>query len=212
VLRLSIELGDTDARTSRDKMPSVRYRIADGDAETASGLIRMDEEEPRIDAADDTVALVIAETVLSRVLDEHTWLVELGRVLRPGGEIHATVPAAGALAWFDAHNIYRYLTDITGRGSSPTATLPTGWNRHYYEDELQDLVEVAGLTVRAIQRTGVGLAEVPHLAGLVVGDYLLNHPRVEKALHPRRQTLDRADRDVRIPGVGKILTVIATKP
>jgi hypothetical protein len=212
VLRLAIELGDTDARKTRDKMPSVRYCIVDGDVETASGLIRMDEEEPRIDAADNSVALVIAETVLSRVLDELTWLVELKRILRPGGEIHATVPAAGALAWLDAHNLYRYLTDITGRGASPTATLPTGWNRHYYEDEIEDLVEDAGLTVASIERTGVGLAEVPHLAGLVVGDYVLQHPRIEKALHPRRQTLDRADRAVRVPGLGKILTVIAKKP
>lgn len=211
VLRLTIELGDTEAPKTSDKTPAVRYCIEDNGRLRAGGSIRMDEEEPRIDAADDTIALVVAATVLSRVLDEHTWLVELKRVLRPGGEIWATVPAAGALAWLDAHNLYRYLTDITGRGNAPTATLPTGWNRHYYEDELRDLVEDAGLSVRSIERTGVGLAELPHLAGLVVGDYLLRRPRTEKALHPRREKIDHTDRDIRIPGLGKILTVIAGK-
>mgnify|MGYP001212022658 CR=1 FL=1 len=208
-LHLTIELGTPDARHTKEQTPAVRYTATHGGP---SGTIRMDEAEPHIDAPDGSFALVEAEMILSRVLDEQAWLAEIHRLLRPGGVLRATLPAAGALAWLDAHNIYRYVVDITGRGRAPTATLPTGWNRHYFEDELRRMVEDAGFQVERIERTGMGLAEVPHLAGLVVGDFLLHHPRIEHVLHPRRRKLERVDRDVRLPGLGKILTLTAVRP
>ena len=212
MLWIGIELGQTDARRPRDRMPMIRYRVEHDGGEPGCGRIRMDAERPRIEVPDGSIATAIADTVLSRVADEQAWLVELRRVLRPGGALLATFPAAGMLAWLDANNLYRYLTDITSRGQPPTATLPTGWNRHYFKDELSDLVTDAGLTVERIERSGIGVAEVPYLAGLVVGDFLLRRPCVERTLYPRRQPLERIDRDIRIPGLGTTLTVMAMRP
>lgn len=212
VLRLGVEIGQTDARRIRDRMPAVCYRIERDGHEIGSGHIRMDVERPRLDVADASIGTVVVEIALSRVADEQAWLAELLRVLRPGGMLMATFPAGGKLAWLDAQNLYRYLTDVTGRGQSPTATMPTGWNRHYFADELRDLVAGAGFAVRSIRRSGVGLPEPPYLAGLVVGDFLLGRQCIERALYPRRRPLERLDRDIRIPGLGTTLTIEAVRP
>jgi hypothetical protein len=211
-LRLAIELNETVARRSHDMMPTVRLTVCDGGDQCIIGEIRTDEKTPRIAAADGAFALADAPSILSRVMDEGAWLAELRRVLAPGGQLRLTVPAGGPLAWLDAHNIYRYLTDITGRGTKPSATLPTGWHRHYHADEIRHLVEHAGFTVRGIERTGVGLAEIPQLMGLVVGDYLLKRPDTEHRMHPNRARLERLDREIQVPGIGKVYDVLATRP
>jgi hypothetical protein len=193
-------------------MPTVRLTVCEAGEERVIGEIRTDENTPRIAAADGAFALADAPNILSRVVDEGAWLAELRRVIVPGGELRLTVPAGGPLAWLDAQNIYRYLTDITGRGTKPSATLPTGWHRHYHADEIRHMVENAGFAVGRIERTGVGLAEIPQLMGLVVGDYLLKRPETEHRMHPNRARLERLDREVRLPGIGKVLSVRATRP
>jgi len=211
-LRLAIALNETASRRSSDMMPTVRLTVCDAGDERIIGEIRTDEKTPRIAAADHAFARADARNILSRVMDEGAWLAELRRVIAPGGQLVLTVPAGGPLAWLDAQNIYRYLTDITGRGTKPSATLPTGWHRHYHADEIRHLVENAGFSVQSIERTGVGLAEIPQLMGLVVGDYLLQRPETERRMHPNRARLERLDREVRLPGLGKVLSVVATRP
>jgi hypothetical protein len=210
-LRLSIGLSETSSGNPSEKMPSVRCATADPSGSRVIGEIRTDVAAPRLDVGDHTFAMAEAHNIISRVLDEQAWLAELHRVIAPGGFLSMMVPAAGPLAWLDSQNIYRYITDITGRGTSPSGTLPTGWNRHYHEDEVRQLVEEAGFSNRTIERIGIGLAEIPHLAGLVVGDFLLKVPAVERRLHPGRERLEGMDQEIQIPRIGKTLYVLASR-
>jgi hypothetical protein len=211
-LRLSIELNPTISQKPAEKIPSVRLTSCHAGAECVIGDLRTDVDVPCVAVEDHAFAMVEAQNVLSRVMDEGAWLRELWRITMPGGQLRLTVPAGGPLAWLDAHNIYRYLTDITGRGTPPSATLPTGWHRHYHADEIWHLVEKAGFTIHTIERIGIGIAELPHLAGYVLGDYLLKIPMVEHHLHHRRTRLERLDEGVQLPKIGKMLYVLATRP
>jgi hypothetical protein len=193
-------------------VPSVHCATADPNGSRVINEIRTDVAVPRLNVADQTFAMAEVHNIISRVLDEQAWLAELHRIIAPGGFLSMMVPAAGPLAWLDSHNIYRYITDITGRGTSPSGTLPTGWNRHYHEDEARQLVEDAGFSIRTIERIGIGLAEIPHFAGLFVGDYLLKVPAIEQRLHPGRERLESMDQEIQIPRIGKTLYVLASRP
>jgi hypothetical protein len=155
----------------------------------------------RIDAGD----------VVSRTIDEAAWLAELARVLRPGGTLRLRVPAGGPLAWLDTRNIYRYVTDILGRGDNPDDTLPTGWNRHYGADDVFALLLDAGFSNVKIGRVGIGLAEPPQLAGLMVGNFLGGKRETELRLHPLRQAMERVDARIPAPVIGTMLAVTATR-
>jgi hypothetical protein len=211
-LRLSIILGDATAKHPTQKTPSVRFATADPSGSRTIGEIRTDVAKPRLDIEDHAIAMVEAHNIISRVLDEQAWLAELSRIIAPGGFLSMVVPAAGPFAWLDSHNIYRYVTDITNRGTAPGATLPTGWNRHYRLDEVRTLIEEAGFSVRTIERIGIGLAEVPHLAGLIVGDFALRIPGIEQRLHAGRERLEGVDQEIQLPRTGKSLYVLASQP
>lgn len=214
VLILSLELSDTiDARHTRERCPSARLRLTTADRERSHdlGALRVDVENPAVDLDDASVGHVDAQGVIANVIDEAAWLAEIARILEPGGMLRLTVPAGGPLAWLDTHNIYRYIGDILGRGDNPDATLPTGWNRHYSERDITGLLADAGFRDIAIKRVGLGIAEPPQLAGLMVGNFLLGKRNAELRLYPARRAMERVDAHLPAPGIGATLAITATR-
>lgn len=210
-LRLSIELSTKLDGKPRERCPMVHFMASGSTGNREIGALRTDDEQPHIEAKDHAFSMVDARDVLSRVSDEEAWLAELHRVISPGGHLSFTVPAAGVLAWFDARNIYRYATDILKRGDAPDDTLPTGWNRHYHEDEVRHLLEVTGFEPRAMERVGIGIAEIPQLAGLLVGNFLLGKRDTELKLHPLRERMESYDQTLTVPGIGTSIYVLAAR-
>jgi SAM-dependent methyltransferase len=211
-LTLTIEPSlNIEASRTRERCPSARFDLLTAEGTRHVATLRADVESPRLDLADGTVDTVEAGDVISRTIDEAAWLAELARVLRPGGTLHLRVPAGGPLAWYDTRNIYRYVTDIIGRGDNPDDTLPTGWNRHYGTDDIMALLLDTGFANVKIGRVGLGLAEGPQLAGLMVGNFLLGKRDIELRLHPLRRAMERVDARIPAPVIGTMLAITATR-
>lgn len=196
---------------TRERCPSARFDLATTGGTRHVVTLRVDVESPQLDLPDGAVDVIDAADVISRTIDEAAWLAELARVLRPGGTLRLRVPAGGPLAWFDTRNIYRYVTDILGRGDNPDDTLPTGWNRHYAMDDILSLMLDAGFTNVGVGRVGIGLAEPPQLAGLMVGNFLRGERDTELRLHPLRQAMERVDARIPMPALGTMLAITATR-
>jgi SAM-dependent methyltransferase len=211
-LALSIELStNLEASHTRDRCPSARVDLVSSQGVRHVATLRVDIESPRLELPDASVAAIDAGDVIGRTIDEAAWLAELARVLEPGGRLNLRVPAGGPLAWYDTRNIYRYVTDILGRGDNPDDTLPTGWNRHYAMDDILSLLLDAGFTSVEVGRRGLGLAEPPQLVGLMVGNFLLCDRDTEYRLHPLRQRMERIDARIPAPAIGTMLAITATR-
>jgi SAM-dependent methyltransferase len=211
-LTLTIEPStNIHASHTRERCPSARFDLESADGTRHVVTLRFDVESPRLDLPDASIDRIEVGDVLSRVIDEAAWLAELARVLRPGCVLRFRVPAGGPLAWYDARNIYRYVTDILGRGDNPDDTLPTGWNRHYGVDDVIALVRDAGFANVEVQRVGIGLAEAPQLAGLMAGNFLLGKRETELRLHPLRQAMERVDSRIPAPFLGTMLVLTAIR-
>lgn len=211
-LKISVEPSTKlDAGHTRERCPSARFELRTGSARRHIATLRVDIESPHLDLPDASVAEIDAGDVLGRTIDEAAWLAELARVLRPGGTLRMRLFASGPLAWFDARNIYRYMTDTLKRGDNPDDTLPTGWNRHYTVRDVSGLLLDAGFTDVEIDRVGLGLAEGPQLAGLVAGNFIGGKRDTELRLHPLRQAMERIDARIPVPGVGLMFAITATR-
>jgi SAM-dependent methyltransferase len=211
-LTLSLELSPhLSARRTRERCPNARMVLSSPNGERDLGALRVDVEKPELDLDDGSVDAIDAQGVLANVIDEAAWLAEVARVLSPGGTLRFTVPAGGPLAWLDAQNIYRYVGDILGRGDNPDATLPTGWNRHYRERDIEALLVGAGFRDPVMTRAGVGLTELPQLAGLMVGNFLLGKRDAEMRLFPLRHAMVRMESRIPAPAIGTLLTISATR-
>lgn len=211
-LEISIEPStNLDAFDTRERCPSARFDMRTGASRRHLATLRVDIESPRLDLPDASLAEINAGDILGRTIDEEAWLAELARVLRPVGTLRMRLSAGGPLAWIDARNIYRYVTDILKRGDNPDDTLPTGWNRHYGVGDVTGLLLGAGFTNVEIDRVGLGLAEGPQLAGLVAGNFLAGKRGTELRLHPLRQAMERIDARIPVPGVGLMFAITATR-
>ncbi len=211
-LEISVEPStNLDAYHTRERCPSARFDLRTGTSRRHIATLRVDIESPHLDLPDASVAEIDAGDVLGRTIDEAAWLAELARVLQPGGTLRMRLFAGGPLAWLDARNIYRYMTDILKRGDNPDDTLPTGWNRHYGVGDVSGILLGAGFTNVEIDRVGTGLAEVPQLAGLVAGNFLAGKRDTELRLNPLRQAMERFDARIPVPGVGLMFAITATR-
>lgn len=150
------------------------------------------EPSPHLPFADETISGIDARDILEHVHDEQTWLAEFARILVPNGDLVVRVPLENAMAWADALNIYRYISDLTGRGGHPRQTIPTGWHRHYAPSDIPEMLEIAGFRTVSSASQGIPFEEVPQLAGLVIGNVLLQRHESERRLHRlRRRFRDR---------------------
>lgn len=155
---------------------------------------------------------ILALDVIEHVEDERAWLEELTRLLAPGGEITVRVPAEGPMAWLDAPNIYRYLTEFTDRGEAPHETKPTGWHRHYRRSDLMGLIECRGLRITSFSQENTALPDIAQLLGLIAGDLVLGHRDTETRLIAIRDRLERRRRGPTLGPLGTRLRVTAVKP
>lgn len=206
-LRLDLRLSTSLDDRTRLRCPDVGFLA--GDKEIA--VYRTDEAAPALDVPDAAFTRVEAGTALSRAIDEEAWLRELGRVLAPDGKLRFMLPASGPLAWLDARNIYRYVTDVTKRGDAPDDSLPTGWNRHYSEKAVRQMLDVTGLRLVTMERSGIGLSEIPQLAGFLACNFVLGDREAERKLHPLRVRMETAESRLPVPGIGTMLFVTATR-
>lgn len=206
-LQLDLRPSTSQDDRTRARCPTVHFIGDEGEI----AVFRTDEPAPSLQAPDGTFARIDARTSLSPVIDEEAWLRELARVLAPGGELRFRLPASGPLGWLDARNIYRYVTDVTKRGDAPDDTLPTGWNRHYSEKAVRQMLEVAGLRELAIERTGIGISEIPQLGGFLARNFVLGDRLAERKLHPLRVRMEARESRLPAPGIGTMLQVRATR-
>lgn len=174
LLRLELVLPEPGHRS-----PAVALLDQNGDEH---GRIPTAEPKPRLPFGDASIRSALVLDVLEHVHDEQSWLAELSRVLVPRGEITVRVPLENLTAWADALNIYRYVSDVTGRGTHPLESIPTGWHRHYAKDEVPALLELAGFEPVVTFTQGLPLEQVPYLAGLVIGKVVLRDHGSERRL------------------------------
>lgn len=201
---------------NRTTPPRVTFtvRLA-GDASPVSprttATIGTEVVQPRLPYADARFATIVALDVIEHVLDEECWLAELARITRPGGRVTIRVPATGPLSWLDALNIYRYVVEMSGRGTAPRQTQPIGWHRHYPRRDLTALLTAAGFRPLTAHRAGVGLDEIPTLANLMTLDWLLGRRDAERTALRTRATLRRWDEKLPVGRIGTKLVMEAVR-
>ena len=163
-------------RVLRDKEPEIEATVwtVTGDVSRSAQAVR--DIDPQFPTGPGSLGAIQALDVIEHVEDEEVWLSALADLLVPGGEIVIRVPAEGPVAWLDAPNIFRYVTEFTSRGEAPHETKPTGWHRHYRRDDVLRLMERSGLRVTGISRVAAPIADIPHLLGMVVGISCLTLP------------------------------------
>lgn len=152
---------------------------------------------------------IVALDVLEHVLDEPEFLHECARLLRVGGRLELRVPAEGLSGWLDSLNIYRYVTDISGRGHDPEESKPMGWHRHYRNDDLVRIVCDAGFDVVSVRRTNPGLSELPHATALMIGDFGLGKNDTEARLFAWRRKISAFENRIPAGALGTRFTLVA---
>ncbi|HEX2514863.1 MAG TPA: class I SAM-dependent methyltransferase [Chloroflexota bacterium] len=126
---------------------------------------------------------VVLLDVLEHVADPGAVLAEARRALRPGGRLVLSVPYRGPLAGLDSLNLYRALRHRWAGlpPLEPSEESGAGWHRHFGLPEIAALLG-PDLPIERVRRTGLGLAEVLHLALLLLCRGLLRSEGVYRAL------------------------------
>jgi SAM-dependent methyltransferase len=138
--------------------------------------------------ADGAFDKVLAAEVLEHVDDDVAALVELRRVLRPGGVLAVSVPHANYPFAWDPLGATR---DLLGLEPRRTGAIPSHWSNHvrlYLPAELRDALEAAGFVVEVLEQQTSYTFPFNHL--LVYG---VGKPLIERDLLPSavRRSADR---------------------
>jgi len=163
--------------------------------------------DDRVEVPDRSADLVILLDALEYALDDAALLVEATRLLRPDGAMVLRVPRATPLAWLDARNVYRYVTEATGRGQALPEMRRVGFRRRYAPEEIETLLASVGLRVQSSRRGGWGLSELVYLGGSVAFRWARPDPRFDR-LRRAYGALDHAE--AMVPGT-YYLTIWAGK-
>jgi SAM-dependent methyltransferase len=123
-----------------------------------------------IPAADGSADAVLMLDVLEHLAQPDRAIAEARRVLRPGGVLVVSVPHRGALWRLDSLNLYRALRRRrpTWPRLDPATQSGGGAHRHFTLEEIDVLLHPSFVVDRSA-RTGLGLAELVHLAKLLMG-------------------------------------------
>jgi SAM-dependent methyltransferase len=118
---------------------------------------------------DGTVDAIVMLDVLEHLADPAAVLATARRALHPGGCLIVSVPHQGLLAGLDANNVYTRLR--RRRPSWPdleaTDRSATGVHRHFTVAEVGALLGDQ-FQIDRVARTGLGVAEIIHLAILLL--------------------------------------------
>lgn len=154
---------------------------------------------------------VLLLDVLPLLPDDQGTVDEAARVLRPGGRLVVRVPYRGPLAWLDALNLYRYVSDITGRGPKPPEAKTVGWRRHYHRRDIQDMLGAHRFRVLAVTGTGLGLREAVRLALLLLFRWLLLRDPLYERTRRLADAINRVEGGLSLGPLGYHLTVAAER-
>jgi len=195
----------------KDGSPQIVTTAVDGDGEPMGtvGIYPTEVQHIFVPLEAASLRSIIALDVLEHVLDEPEFLHECARLLRVGGRLELRVPAEGLSGWLDSLNIYRYVTDISGRGHDPEESKPTGWHRHYRNDDLVRIVCDAGFDVVSVRRTNPGLSELPHATALMIGDFGLGKDDTEARLFAWRRKISAFENRIPAGALGTRFTLVA---
>jgi hypothetical protein len=141
---------------------------------------------------------------------EEEALAEAARVLRPGGTLLLRVPANGRMAWLDGYNAYRYLRDITRRGTLLPEIRGIGWRRHYGRDDLTGLL-APHFRVRTMRASGIGLSDAVRLGLSLFWRWALRSERGDGAIRVVPASLARREGRWSPLGCGYWLVVAAER-
>ena len=130
-----------------------------------------------------TTDAVLLLDVLEHVADPAAVLAEVRRILRPGGSVIVSVPHRGLLERLDSLNVYPALRRRFPSWPALDAAdeVDGAQHRHYSRAELEALLG-SDIAVDKVARTGLGLAEIVHLAVLIVARVMLRSERLYRAL------------------------------
>lgn len=170
-----------------DDGPRIVARAAEPDA--ATYVYGTDVQHILVPLESGSLRQIVALDVLEHVYDEQAFLAECARLLGEGGQLRLRVPVDGLSGWLDAINMTRYLAETTGLAPEPKEPEPVGWHRHYRPRDIVRIVSDAGFDVSATRRVNAGIAELPHFAGLFIGEVLLKREGTEQSLARLRQRI-----------------------
>jgi SAM-dependent methyltransferase len=143
--------------------PRVRYLVATADA---------------VPLRANTFDAVLLLDVIEHVPEERPVIAEAARLLRPGGTLVLSVPHAGLLRRWDSINRCHSLMDPAEIAPFRDVVQEGGeLHRHYSLRELRALLRPY-FRVTAVQRTGMGAAEIVNIVLLWACKRVLRAPRL----------------------------------
>lgn len=160
---------------------------------------------------DATFSTIDCLDILSYVRDDEATLLDMARVLAPGGTLTIRVPNQAPTGGFDCYNLFRYLGDGTGRGERPPETDELGWRRRYGDEEFGNLVGSCGFRVEKQWTTGTGFPDLGQLAAMVGFCLLQNNESRYRRVIPIVERLRSIDNYIPLPIFGCSQTIVAIR-
>jgi SAM-dependent methyltransferase len=160
---------------------------------------------------DATFSKIDCLDILAYVRDDEATLIEMARVLAPGGTLTIRVPNQAPTGGFDCFNLYRYISDGLRRGDRPPETDELGWRRRFSEDEFGRLIESSGFHVEKQSTSGTGLLDLGQLAAMLGFRLLQNNESRYQRVMPIVERVRSIDNFIPLPILGCSQTIVAVR-